>query len=93
MITRGDVERIREWAVSRGGRVTFVFRGYRYRLVIGRFIHAEDEEGRTVEWGRAFGAQLPHQVLSSLAVERVVVRSAEGERVLRSLRELMELVQ
>jgi len=82
--------KIHKWVKTVKGRITFIFEGYRYRLVINRFIHAEDEEGKTIEWSRAFGSQLPHQVLSSFKIKRIIVKREDREYVFKSLKELLK---
>jgi len=63
------------------GRATFIFKGTKYRLVMNRFIHARDDYDRQVQWARAFGTKLPHDVINTfqISVIRVKVRSEEKE--------------
>lgn len=84
--------RMHEWVKTVKGRIIFIFEGYRNRLVINRFIHAEDDEGKTTEWNRAFGSQLPHQVLNSFKVKRIIVKRGEEEHIFKSLKELFEFI-
>jgi len=84
--------KMHEWVKTVKGRITFIFEGYRSRLVISRFIHAEDEEGKTTEWSKAFGSRLPHQVLSSFKIKRIIVKRGKEEHVFKSLKELFEFI-
>lgn len=92
MITHADIMKMHEWVKTVKGRITFIFEGYRSRLVINKFIHAEDEEGKTIEWSRAFGSQLPHQVLSSFKIKIIIIKRGEEEHTLKSLKELFNFI-
>jgi len=90
VVTFSDLERLREWARATSRRVRVKFRRYPYTLVIDKMIRAEDPEGRTVPWHRAFGAKQPHQVLASFPIARIeVVDKETGRREeINSLEEL-----
>ena len=73
MVSMSDVQRIRDWALANNFRVVFSFEKYPYVLVIDRVIHARDNNDVIVDWSKAFGSKLPHQVLSSLKLRRIVI--------------------
>jgi hypothetical protein len=88
-VTRRDVEELVSWARLTSRRVRVRFRGYRYMVVIGRYVEAADLSGRTVPWATAFGSRAPHDVLSSLPVEEVVVEEGGSTRSFTSVEELL----
>jgi len=92
LLSHTDIIRLRRWVMGLGGKIIFIFKETPYRLTIGKFIHAEDEDGKTVDWSKAFGTQLPHQVLSTYQIEQITVKLREGERVFKNLTELLRRV-
>jgi len=88
-VTKRDVEELVSWARSTSRRIRVRFRGYRYAVVIGRYVEAADPSGRTVPWATAFGSRAPHDVLSSLPVEGVLVEEGGSTRSFASIDELL----
>lgn len=89
-IARKELEELVAWARSGSRKVRVKFKGYRYSLLISRYIGAVDATGRAVPWTLAFGSRSPHDVLSSLPVERVVVDEPGSTAVFNSLEELLK---
>ena len=75
------------------GKATFIFKGTRYRLVINKFIHARDDYDRQVQWARAFGTKLPHDVLNTFQVSAIRVKIHDEERTFNTLKEFVEWIK
>ncbi len=88
-VTKRDVEELVAWARLTSRRIRVRFRGYRYAVVIGRYVEAADLSGRTVPWTVAFGSRAPHDVLSSFPVEKVLVEEGESTKSFASIDELL----
>jgi len=93
MVTFRDLERVLAWTKANNARVVITFRGYPYSVVIDKFIRASERGGGFVEWYRAFGPRPPHIVLSSMKIEKIVVKAGDREETLENLRELLRRIQ
>ena len=80
MLSEDEVRRLTRWAKHIGAKVVFCLEDYKFNLVVGKFIHAEDKEGREVPWVRAFGSKMPWDVLSSFKVKEVRVKVKGTEK-------------
>jgi len=90
-ITARELEELVSWAREGGKRIRIRFRGFRYAVVIGRYVEAVDAMDRRVPWQAAFGPRPPHEVLSSLPVEEVTVVERDG--TLRTFPRLADLLR
>ena len=91
-ISRRELEELIEWTRSGSRRIRIRFKGYRYSVVIDRFVKAVDRQGRGVSWPTAFGTRSPYDVISSFKIEEVVLEGGEQPKRFGSLRELLEYV-
>ena len=92
-ISRRELEEIIEWTRSGSRRIRIRFKGYRYSVVIDRFVKAVDRQGRGVSWPTAFGTRSPYDTISSFRIEEVVLESGGQTERFSSLRELLEYVR
>lgn len=88
-ITRRELEELVSWARSTSRRIRVRFKGYRYMVVISRYVEALDPSGRVVPWTAAFGSRAPHDVLSSLPIEEIVVEGGGASRSFTSMGDLL----
>jgi hypothetical protein len=88
-VTKKELEELVSWVRSSSRRVRVRFRGYRYTVVIGRYVEAADPSGRIVPWISAFGSRAPHDVLSTLPVEEILVEEGGALRTFASIEELL----
>ena len=91
MLSQSDILKLRKWVVDVNGKIIFLFKNSKYRLVIDKFIHAEDNEGKTIEWSKAFGPQLPHQVVNALKIEKIIVKRENKIFELKSVKDLVRM--
>lgn len=91
-VTKKELEELVSWTRSTARRVRVRFRGYRYMVVVGRYVEAADPSGRVVPWISAFGSRAPHDVLSSLPVEEVLVEEGGAIKTFASIEELLAYV-
>lgn len=89
MISFNDIKRVLTWTKATNNKVIIKFEKTPYFLAIDRLIHAEDEDGRSVPWMRAFGPKQPHQVLSSYKVKEIMLVKQNGS--IESIKDLKEL--
>jgi len=75
------------------GRAIFIFKGTRYRLVMDRFIHARDDYDRQVQWARAFGTKLPHDVLNTFQILAIRVKVRDEEKEFSDLNKFIEWIK
>jgi len=81
VLSEGDFRRLVRWAKTVGAKVVFDLEGFKFRLVIDKFIHAEDKSGREVPWREAFGSILPWDLPSRFRVREVRVKLGSSEVV------------
>lgn len=93
MVTFRDVEKVLAWTKANNARVVIIFRRYPYSVVIDKFIRASERGGGFVEWYKAFGPRPPHIVLSSMKIEKIIVKAGSREETLENLGELLKRIQ
>ncbi len=89
-VTPRELEELVAWARAGPRRITVKFKGYRFMVAIGRFVEALDASGRRVPWQAAFGSRPPHDVLSSLPIERITVEERGSAETFTSIGELLK---
>lgn len=89
-ITPRELEDLVSWARAGPRRIRVKFKGYRFMLVIGRYVEAVDAAEKKIAWHVAFGSRPPHDVLSSLPIEEIVVEEAGLSKSFPSLTELLK---
>lgn len=90
-ITARELEEVVSWARAGSRRVRVKFKGYRYSVLISRYVEVVDAIGRKVPWQAAFGSRPPHDVLSTLPIEEIRVEEPDSTRAFASLDDLLKL--
>ena len=92
MVTHAEMVKVTRRVRELSAKVRFLFKGYRYVMVINDFIKAEDRDSSKVDWQRAFGSLTPVQLLNAFSIEAIEVQTPKENLRFASLKEFLKWI-